>query len=52
MIRDHFKILVVNLSEEKGKIVTMDGRDTEVGGSGLAALLYMLSSRIRSGERD
>jgi aldehyde:ferredoxin oxidoreductase len=40
MIRDHFRALVVNLSSGKGKIVQLDGRNTEVGGSGLAALLF------------
>ncbi len=40
MIRDHFRILVVNLSSGKGQIVHLDGRNTEVGGSGLAALLF------------
>ena len=40
MIRDHFRILTVNLATGKGRIVTLDGRDTEAGGSGLAALLF------------
>jgi len=40
MIRDHFRVLVVNLSSGKGQIVRLDGRNTEVGGSGLAALIY------------
>ena len=40
MIRDHFRVLVVNLSSGKGQVVQLDGRNTEVGGSGLAALLY------------
>ena len=40
MIRDHFRALVVNLSSGKGQVVQLDGRNTEVGGSGLAALLY------------
>ena len=33
MIRDHFRILTVDLATGKGKVVTMDGRDTEAGGS-------------------
>ena len=33
MIRDHFRILTVDLTSGKGKIVTIDGRDTEAGGS-------------------
>ena len=40
MIRDHFRILTVDLATGKGKVVTLDGRDTEAGGSGLAALLF------------
>ncbi|MEN8190628.1 MAG: aldehyde ferredoxin oxidoreductase N-terminal domain-containing protein, partial [Thermodesulfobacteriota bacterium] len=40
MIRDHFRVLVVNLSTRKGKIVELDGRYSEIGGSGLAALLF------------
>ncbi|MEA3468889.1 MAG: aldehyde ferredoxin oxidoreductase C-terminal domain-containing protein [Thermodesulfobacteriota bacterium] len=40
MIRDHFRVLVVNLSSDKGQIIQLDGRNTEVGGSGLAALLF------------
>ncbi len=40
MIRDHFRVLVLNLSTGKGQIVQLDGRNTEAGGSGLAALLF------------
>jgi aldehyde:ferredoxin oxidoreductase len=40
MIRDHFRILSVDLISGKGKIVKVDGRDTVAGGSGLAALLF------------
>lgn len=40
MIRDHFRVLVVNLSKGKGKVVQLDGRNSEAGGSGLAALLF------------
>ncbi|MCG6916400.1 MAG: aldehyde ferredoxin oxidoreductase [Deltaproteobacteria bacterium] len=40
MIRDHFRILTVDLAAGKGKVVILDGRDTEAGGSGLAALLF------------
>ena len=40
MIRENFRILVVDLGTGRGKIVTMDGRDSFVGGSGLAALLF------------
>ncbi|MCF8055853.1 MAG: aldehyde ferredoxin oxidoreductase [Desulfocapsa sp.] len=47
MIRDHFRVLVVNLSTGKGKIAELDGRNSEVGGSGLAALLFN-----KYGQRD
>jgi aldehyde:ferredoxin oxidoreductase len=40
MIRDHFRVLKVDLDKGKGKILTLDGRDQFVGGSGLAALLF------------
>jgi aldehyde:ferredoxin oxidoreductase len=40
MIRDHFRVLVVNISSKKGQVVQLDGRNSEVGGSGLAALLF------------
>jgi aldehyde:ferredoxin oxidoreductase len=40
MIRDHFRVLVVDLSVGKGKIATHQGRNEYVGGSGLAALLF------------
>jgi aldehyde:ferredoxin oxidoreductase len=40
MIRDHFRILTVDLSAARGRVVTLDGRDQAAGGSGLAALLY------------
>jgi aldehyde:ferredoxin oxidoreductase len=40
MIRDHFRVLKVNLDKGKGKILTLDGRDQFAGGSGLAALLF------------
>ncbi len=40
MIRDHFRVLFVDLSSGRGIIETVDGRDTVAGGSGLAALLF------------
>lgn len=40
MIRDHFRVLLVDLSVGKGKITTHPGRDKYIGGSGLAALLF------------
>jgi aldehyde:ferredoxin oxidoreductase len=40
MIRDHFRVLVIDLSTGKGRIEQKDGRSTYAGGSGLAALLF------------
>ena len=40
MIRDHFRILVVDLATGRGTIATLEGREQESGGSGLAALLF------------
>ncbi len=40
MIRDNFRVLLVDLTTGKGKIVMLDGRDDHVGGSGLAARLF------------
>jgi len=40
MIRDNFRILQVNLATGRGNVVTLEGRDSVVGGSGLAALLF------------
>ena len=40
MIRDHFRVLIVDLTIDKGKIITLEGRDDDVGGSGLAARLF------------
>lgn len=40
MIKEKFKVLTVDLGSGRGNIVTMDGRDTVAGGSGLAGLLF------------
>lgn len=40
MIRDHFRVLSVDLSTGKGNILSIEGRNTEAGGSGLAAVLF------------
>ena len=40
MIRDHFRVLTVDLSTGRGSVVNLEGRDTEAGGSGLAAALF------------
>jgi aldehyde:ferredoxin oxidoreductase len=40
MIRDHFRVLKVDLATGRGQIEEIDGRDVCAGGSGLAALLF------------
>jgi len=40
VIRDHFRVLRVDLSTGRGQIEEIDGRNTWAGGSGLAALLF------------
>ncbi|MBW2122475.1 MAG: hypothetical protein JRH07_11590, partial [Deltaproteobacteria bacterium] len=40
MIRDHFRILTVDLSTGRGSVVSLEGRNKEAGGSGLAAVLF------------
>jgi aldehyde:ferredoxin oxidoreductase len=40
MIRDHFRVLRVDLHSGKGEILTLDGRDRYAGGSGLAVWLF------------
>jgi aldehyde:ferredoxin oxidoreductase len=40
MIRDHFRVLTVDLSTGRGKVEEIEGRDACAGGSGLAALLF------------
>jgi len=40
MIRDQFRVLVVDLATSKGTVAMVGGRDSIAGGSGLAALLF------------
>ncbi len=40
MIREYFRVLVVDLARGRGRIEEIDGRDRVAGGSGLAALLF------------
>jgi aldehyde:ferredoxin oxidoreductase len=40
MIRNHFRVLIVELGTGRGALANLDGRDTVAGGSGLAALLF------------
>jgi aldehyde:ferredoxin oxidoreductase len=40
MIRDHFRVLKVDLSTGRGQIEEIDGRNACAGGSGLAAFLF------------
>ena len=40
MIRDDFRVLVVDLTSGRGTVESLDGRNMHVGGSGLAAALF------------
>jgi aldehyde:ferredoxin oxidoreductase len=40
MIRDYFRVLIVDLATGKGKVANVAGRDEVAGGSGLGALLF------------
>lgn len=40
MIRDHFRVLIVDLSTGKGSVAKVEGRNEFAGGSGLGALLF------------
>jgi aldehyde:ferredoxin oxidoreductase len=40
MIREHFRVLIVDLGTGRGSITSLEGRDTVAGGSGLAAMLF------------
>ena len=40
MIREEFRILLVDATLGKGKVLQLDGRNKVVGGSGLAAMLF------------
>lgn len=40
MIRGDFRVLAVDLASGRGSVVTVEGRDSVAGGSGLAALLF------------
>jgi aldehyde:ferredoxin oxidoreductase len=40
MIREEFRVLLIDAATGKGKIVYLDGRNEVAGGSGLAAMLY------------
>ncbi|MFT5730058.1 MAG: aldehyde:ferredoxin oxidoreductase [Desulforhopalus sp.] len=39
-MREEFRVLLVDASTGKGKVIELDGRNEVAGGSGLAALLY------------
>jgi len=52
MMRDHFRVLRVDLHSGKGEILTLDGRDRYVGGSGLAAWLFSQFGRTDKSWED
>ncbi|MBN2141220.1 MAG: aldehyde ferredoxin oxidoreductase [Desulfovibrionaceae bacterium] len=45
MIRDHFRVMVVDLGQGRARVERVEGRDRYAGGSGLAALLFGLYGR-------
>jgi aldehyde:ferredoxin oxidoreductase len=52
MIRDHFRVLEVDLSTGRGKIEEIEGRNAWAGGSGLAALLFSRRGFADRGWKD
>jgi len=52
MIRDHFRVLTVDLSNGRGNVVRIAGRDREAGGSGLAALLFNKYGQLNKSWND
>ncbi len=46
MIRDYFRVMVVNLSTGKTNIVKLEGRSEYLGGTGLAVLLFETYGRM------
>jgi aldehyde:ferredoxin oxidoreductase len=46
MIRDHFRVMRVDLNTGRGEIQTLEGRDLYAGGSCLAALLFSKFARL------
>ncbi len=52
MIRDHFRVLKVDLSTSRGQIEEIEGRDLYAGGSGLAAYLFHKNARPDKSWKD
>ena len=48
MIRDHFRVLLVDLASGRGTFEKVDGRDEVAGGSGLTALLFSRYAKFDS----
>jgi aldehyde:ferredoxin oxidoreductase len=46
VIRDHFRVLRVNLASGRGELLELEGRNEVAGGSGLAALLFERFARL------
>ena len=46
MIRNDFRVLVVDLSAGRGAVERLEGRHVHVGGSGLAAMRVRVFSMI------
>ena len=52
MIRDTFRVLTVDLSSGRGKVEHIEGRDRDVGGSGLAAALFNTHGKMNKPWND
>jgi aldehyde:ferredoxin oxidoreductase len=52
MIREQFRVLLVDLTAGRGTIEILDGRDLHVGGSGLAAALFQRHGQVDKAWND
>jgi aldehyde:ferredoxin oxidoreductase len=52
MIRDDFRVLVVDLTSGRGTVETLEGRSVHVGGSGLAAALFERHGQLDTAWND
>ena len=52
MIRDDFRVLVVDLTSGRGTVESLEGRSVHVGGSGLAAALFERHGQVDTAWND
>jgi aldehyde:ferredoxin oxidoreductase len=52
MIRDDFRVLVVDLTSGRGTVESLEGRSVHVGGSGLAAALFERHGQLDTAWND